>query len=331
MHANESTHVHTPSFKPPHSPQPKVTECTPCTSDLRSYEIDYDDISECTEPLGDIKIRTAKGNEVSPAKMPLMRIRSVEIVFEDEMSTCTDTGILDRSIELIVSDSSDDSTKCIDDIEHLQVEKDCNDDSVTLNADDDLSDDNSVSLTKDYPQSVSTTNDDVNSVTKDDAVSQEIPQIVTPQSLLDDSTQAPSETTLPNDDTSSSLNTSEIGDSGRFTEEASSSHFEPVLVSYEDALLSQSCDVIDINKEPTVLPTYELSDILITDESTQRLYEYIDSNSDSSDNTAVCDADHTQIQNLKPLPSISTVPGDDQTVCDGSDLQYDSFVDMGKF
>lgn len=246
------------------------------------------------------------------------------------MSTCTDTGILDRSIELIVSDSSDDSTKCIDDIEHLQVGKDRNDDSVTLNADD-LSDDNSVSLTKDYPQSVSTMNDDASSVTKDEAISQEFPQIVTPQSLLDDSTQAPSESTLPNDDTSSSLNTSEIGDSGRFTEEASSSHFEPAFISYEDALLSQSCDVIDINSEPTVLPAYELSDIFITDESKPRLYEYIDSNSDSSDDTAVCDTDHTQIQNLNTLPGISTVPGDDQAVCDGSDLQYDSFVDMGKF
>lgn len=253
----------------------------------------------------------------------------MEIVFEDEMSTCTDTGLLDRSIELIVSDSSDDSTKCIDDIEQLQVEQD-HDDSVTLNADD-LSDDNSVSLTKDYPRSVSTTNDDGNYVTKNDELSREIPQFVTPQSVLDDSTQPPSESTLPNDDTSSSLNTSEIGDSGRFTEEASSSRYEPAFISYEDALLSQSRDVIDINTEPTVLPAYELSDINITEESQPRLYEYIDSNSDSSDDTAVCDTDHTQIQNIKVMPNISTIPDDGQAVCDGSDLQYDSFVDMGKF
>ncbi|XP_075970815.1 uncharacterized protein LOC142973131 [Anticarsia gemmatalis] len=255
---------------------------------------------------------TAKGNEMSPSKMPLMRIRSVEIVFEDEMSTCTDTGILDRSIgELIVSDSSDDSTKCVDDLEHLQIEREY--DSVTLNADGDLSDDNSVSLTK-------------------EDIVEDIPKIETPQigfQDVDEPSHVQSESVTLAIDVTLSPNVSEFGDSGRFTEEACSSHFETVPI--EDALLSNTFDAINIEKTSTLLSSYEMSDVCsISAESstcTARLYEYIDSNSDDSDsdNTATCEAD------APPQLLTSIGSPDDHTLCDSYDLQYDSFIDMGKF
>lgn len=254
---------------------------------------------------------TAKGNEISPAKMPLMRIRSVEIVFEDEMSTCTDTGILDRSIELIVSDSSDDSTKCVDDLEHLHIERESNYDSVTLNADGDLSDDNSVSLTK-------------------EDIVEDIPKMDTPQITfqdIDEASHVQSESVTLAMDPTLSPNVSEIGDSGRFTEEACSSHFETVPI--EDALLSSSFDAINVEKTSTLLSSYEMSEgCSISGESstcTARLYEYIDSNSEDSDsdNTATLDA---PIQHLT-----SIVSPEEHTVCDSCDLQYDSFIDMGKF
>lgn len=255
---------------------------------------------------------TARGNEISPSKMPLMRIRSVEIVFEDEMSTCTDTGILDRSIELIVSDSSDDSTKCVDDLEGLNIEKDANYDSVTLNADGELSDDNSVSLTKDI----------VEDVPKVDIPLINFQDVDEPSHVQTDSA------TLPIDETLSP-NVSEIGDSGRYTEEASSSHFETIPI--EDALLSSSIDAITIVKTPTLMSSYEISDVCSIAAETSRLYEYIDSNSDSSDdsdNTATCDMDHA-IQHLTSFSS--NLSSDDNTVGDSYDLQYDSFIDMGKF
>lgn len=241
-----------------------------------------------------------------------MRIRSVEIVFEDEMSTCTDTGILDRSIELIVSDSSDDSTKCVDDLEGLNIEKDTNYDSVTLNADGDLSDDNSVSLTKDI----------VEDVPKVDIPLISFQDVDEPSHIQTDSA------TLPIDETLSP-NVSEIGDSGRYTEEASSSHFETIPI--EDALLSSSIDAITIVKSPTLMSSYEISDVCSIAAETSRLYEYIDSNSDSSDdsdNTATCDMDHA-IQHLTSFSS--NLSSDDNTVGDSYDLQYDSFIDMGKF
>lgn len=241
-----------------------------------------------------------------------MRIRSVEIVFEDEMSTCTDTGILDRSIELIVSDSSDDSTKCVDDLEGLNIEKDTNYDSVTLNADGDLSDDNSVSLTKDI----------VEDVPKVDIPLISFQDVDEPSHIQTDSA------TLPIDETLSP-NVSEIGDSGRYTEEASSSHFETIPI--EDAILSSSIDAITIVKSPTLMSSYEISDVCSIAAETSRLYEYIDSNSDSSDdsdNTATCDMDHA-IQHLTSFSS--NLSSDDNTVGDSYDLQYDSFIDMGKF
>lgn len=370
---------------------------------------------------------TAKGNEISPFKMPLMRIRSVEIVFEDEMSTCTDTGILDRSIELIVSDSSDDSTKCVDDLEHLQIERESNYDSVTLNADGDLSDDNSVSLTK-------------------EDIAEDILKVNTPQISfqdVDDPSNFQSESvTLPIDITLSP-NVSEFGDSGRFTAEATSSNFETVAI--EDALLSNSIDAINVERTSTLVSSHEMSDIesisaetskctvsnientsilmntfnvteapevisietristdvthkgsceisdvgvisagtskcmenndeipsimislygtsqscsvtagtsnsatnvektstasisyevsevcdilVETSSCTARLYEYIDSNSDDSDNsddTATCD--NAPVQFLT-----SIISPEDHAVCDNYDLQYDSFIDMGKF
>ncbi|KAJ0179760.1 hypothetical protein K1T71_004351 [Dendrolimus kikuchii] len=251
---------------------------------------------------------TARGHEMSPAKMPLMRIRSVEIVFEDEMSTCTDTGILDRSIELLASDSSDDSTKCVDDIEPLIAEKD-NYDSVTLNAEGDLSDDNSESLDK----------DDV------------IPRTISQVSFhdIDDSINIQSESlTIVLDIITLSPNVSEIVDSGRFTEDASSSNLENIPITYEDALLSQSYDAINIDKTSTVISTFELTDVCNIKAECSRLYEYIDTDSDSSDNTATCDVDFP-IQTLTSLNTLSV--DDDHSVCDNSDLQYDSFIDMGKF
>lgn len=253
---------------------------------------------------------TAKGNEISPAKMPLMRIRSVEIVFEDEMSTCTDTGILDRSIELIVSDSSDDSTKCVDDLEHLHVEKESNYDSVTLNADGDLSEDNSVSLPKDI----------VEDIPKIDA------PIINFQDV-DESSHVQCEGATLAIDVTLSPNVSEIGDSGRFTEEACSSQFETVPV--EDALLSSSFDAIIVDKTTTLASSFEMSVGSSVESSScmAKLYEYIDSNSDSdsdSDITATCDVN-------TPIHHQIIASAEDLTACDGYDLQYDSFIDMGKF
>lgn len=242
--------------------------------------------------------------------MPLMRIRSVEIVFEDEMSTCTDTGLLDRSIELVASDS-DDSTKCVDDLEHLQVERDDNDDSVTLNADVDLSDDVSVSITK------------------GNVLVDEPPEIETPQlSFQDDTSHAQSESvTSVNEDATLSLNASDVVDSGRYTEDACSSHFESVpILAYEDALLSHSFDVID----QTTANSYEISEVCSMVESKARLYEYIDSNSDSSDNTAVCE-ELAPIQHLPVFHNAIALSVTDTSGSDANDLQYDSFIDMGKF
>lgn len=235
---------------------------------MRSYEIDYDDISECTEPPdSSLKIiKTAKGNEISPVKMPLMRIRSVEIVFEDEMSTYTDTNLLDRSIELVLNSDSDDSTKCIDDLEHHQE----NDDCVTLNAEADLSDDNSVSDT-DVPKCTENVPISEDSVVVDETIS---------------------------------INVSDWFDSGRFTEEASSSHIE-VPILYSDAVLSHSFDAVNVDE--SIMSVFE------ADIDRQKLYEYVDSSDDSSDHTAVCGADA------------------EDTLCDANDLQYDSFVDIGKF
>ncbi|CAH2241498.1 jg10665 [Pararge aegeria aegeria] len=228
--------------------------------------------------------------------MPLMRIRSVEIVFEDELSTCTDTGLLDRSIELILSDS-DDSTKCVEDLEHLQQERDDND-SVTLNAEADLSDDNSYS--KHYTKNVRASQDNREQN----------------ESL-----------TLPNDDTLS-LNISELGDSGRFTEEASSSHIEVPIITYDDAVLSHSFDAVNVDESSTIHSMYEVSEISGVNTASNRLYEYIDSNSDSSDNTAVCDDEYPC---AKPIITVPNTDPEDQTVYDSYDLQYDSFVDIGKF
>lgn len=294
---HSNAHIHT--LKPP---VVKLTECTPCTSDLTSFEIDYDDVSECIDPFIGITgtshhrkgMTTAKGNEMSPFKMPLMRIRSVEIVFEDEMSTCTDTDFIDRNIELIVSDSSDNSTKCIDDSEHVLAGKEDICDSVTLNADEDLSDDNSVSSMKD----------------------EEFQTISLPRLIFPDETSAhvKSGTAIYLSDVMNlSPNTSEVIDSGRFTEDASSSHIETVPLSYDDALLSSSFDAIQVDKPS---------------ECCSKLYEYVDSNSDSSENTVTADVDkpiqHLAILNL-------SISEDDHTLCDSLDLQYDSFVDMGKF
>lgn len=236
---------------------------------------------------------TARGNEI---KMPLMRIRSVEIVFEDEMSACTDTALLDRSIELV---DSDDSTECVDDLQERDAE------SITLNAEGDLSEDNSGSLPKDNP---------------------EVERISQP-SYREDSTIAPSETASALEDVTLSLNASDVVDSGRFTEDASSSHMETVPIAYEDALLSQTFDAITVDN--TAFTTYEVTEDCSCSKvsSSARLYEYIgsDSDSDSSDATAVCDEEPTH------LPPFSDPIPDDHTLCDGSDLQYDSFIDMGKF
>lgn len=243
--------------------------------------------------------------------MPLMRIRSVEIVFEDEMSACTDTALLDRSMELILSDS-DDSTKCVDDLQ----EKDCDDNSVTLNPDGDLSDDNSVSLTRDHPV--------IEEVPSSDTLQLGRPDV--------DDTNVPSEsvTSALDDVTFSSLNISEVADSGRFTEDACSSHFETVpVLTYEDALLSNSFDAICVDN-PTALKAHDVTDVRFM-ETEGRLFEYIDSNSDSSDNTAVCDVEFSPMQHLMPLRDAAADDADDGAVCDGSDLQYDSFIDMGKF
>lgn len=235
--------------------------------------------------------RTAKGNDISPVKMPLMRIRSVEIVFEDEMSTCTDTALLDQSMELIVSDS-DDSTKCIDDIDHLHGDKDHNDDSVTLNADVDLSDDHSIAVAQEIIQ---------------DAPKQTEVNVTEVSDLHAEPVRAIEDMYL---------NISEFGDSGQFTEEASSSHVE---ISYCDAVLSHSFDAVNIDEESHMsMPEFA---------GNNRLYEYIDSNSESSDDTAVCDGTAPVVKFILS-PEVTNV---EEAVCDSGDLQYDSFVDMGKF
>ncbi|CAG9784913.1 unnamed protein product [Diatraea saccharalis] len=313
-------HAHTTLTPSPnqaytHSPRnhiAKATECSPCASDLRSFEIDYDDVSECTESLIDIshskKGMTARGNEISPAKMPLMRIRSVEIVFEDEMSTCADAALLDKSIELI--SDSDDSTKCVDEIDNLQGEKDEEDNSVTLNPDD-LSEDNSVSPTN-IP------------------IIEEVPTTVSSQQeRLDvDDTNVPSECVTSALEDSSSLNISEVADSGRFTEDACTSNMETVpILSYEDALLSSSFDAIALDNA-AASKSQDVEDVCRFLECKGKLFEYIDSNSDSSDNTAVCDVEYSP---TNQLASLRDIVDDDSTVCESSDLQYDSFIDMGKF
>ncbi|CAH2075455.1 unnamed protein product, partial [Iphiclides podalirius] len=251
--------------------------------------------------------------------MPLMRIRSVEIIFEDDMSTCMDTAILDRSTELLLSDSSDDSTKCVDDLEHLQGDKDENDYSVTLNAEGDLSDDTSASsrgniLSDDNPKNKTLQKQPVDN--------------------RSDLTERPNSKSMSaNEENTVSLNVSEIADSGHFTEDPCSSHIEIApIVLYDDALLSNSFDVINIDETSTVLSTYEPSEVCsITDMGKSKLlYEYIESNSDSSDNTAICDDENAEVKILTSIQS-AMVSDEEDTVCDSYDLQYDSFVDMGKF
>lgn len=197
-----------------------------------------------------------------------MRIRSVEIVFEDEMSCAN----LDRTLEL-ASDSSDDSTKCIDDLQ--QIERD-GDDSITLNADMELSRSS---------DSTSRDNLDVNDASISDI------HLSSHEHLIDESsTNIQTDSLLVTDD---SLNISDVIDSGHYTEEPSCSNFVPVAC--DDALLSHTIDAVNAFKLES------------------KLLEYVDSDDDSSD-TAVCDQ------------TVTSSP-----VCDASDLQYDSFVDMGKF
>lgn len=290
----------------------KITECTPCASDLRSYEIDYDEVSESESYR---MSRTSKGNEISPSKLPLMRIRSVEIVFEDELSACTEAITGGPSFELVLSDS-DDSTKCMDDdLDHAQLERDDNEevDSVTLNAELELSDENSESLKDDLDHD--TSRSDTNHLSSQD--------------LINDSTTIQTDSLmLITDDISLSLNVSDIGDSGRFTEEASSSHFEKApLASYDDALLSHSLDVIK-TQDPII--TIEVNnDSSHSNVSEKRLLENVNSNSDSSENTALFEAEVVKYNDN--FVHLNTVQSDEQSVCDSSDLQYDSFVDMGKF
>ncbi|CAG4941657.1 unnamed protein product [Parnassius apollo] len=247
--------------------------------------------------------------------MPLMRIRSVEIIFEDDMSTCTDTGILDRSMELLLSDSSEDSTKCVDD---LHAERDENDCSVTLNAEGDLSDDTSIS-------------------SRDNIIGKENHKIETPQihQIEADRTHIEhhsKKSMIVNDETTLSLIVSEIGDSGHYTEDPCSSQIETVpIITYDDALLSHSFDVVNID-EPSVHNTCDLSEVcsIIDKGKSMLLYEYIESNSDSSDNTAICDDENAEVKILTSLHN-AVVSDEEDTVCDSYDLQYDSFVDMGKF
>ncbi|XP_041976792.1 uncharacterized protein LOC121731437 [Aricia agestis] len=314
---------------------------------------------------------TARGDEISPAKIPLMRIRSVEIVFEDEMSTCTDTGLLDRSLELLLSDS-DDSTKCIDDLEHLHNERD--DDSVTLNAEE-LSDDNTLPVSrKIFQPSIIISEDKVDSTIKDkvelsiiedrvlmssveDRIRDSAIEDRTNESTVDDRAlesaiddRVPDSTieeraiestiydrgfesmidarafectiedkVLESNEDSASLNLSELGDSGRFTEEASTSHFD-MQKSYDDAALSHSFDAVNIDDVTNV--KCDLSDSISNMDD--RLYEYIDTDSNSSEDTALCDGP----------PEVRFIQHDvnqDEQICDSYDLQYDSFVDMGKF
>lgn len=212
------------------------------------------------------------------------------------MSTYTDTGLLDRSIELIVSDS-DDSTRCVDDLEHLQ---DRDEDSVTLNAEADLSDDNSYSL-------------------KNNAVADVL--------KCDRNVQESADTSRAREYNTISLNLSELGDSGRFTEEASSSHVEIPFITYDDAKLSHSHDTVKVEDVSPVMSMYEVS---LEEKEKSRLYEYIDSNnSDSSDNTAVCDRDNAVVTLQTTYPD--DFNSEDQNIGDNNDLQYDSFVDIGKF
>lgn len=210
--------------------------------------------------------------------MPLMRIRSVEIVFEDEISTYTDTNLLDRSIELVLNSDSDDSTKCIDDLEHHQEIDDC----ITLNAEADLSNDNSISDT------------DIPKCTENIPISEE--SVVADETI--------------------SNNVSDWFDSGRFTEEATSSHIE-VPILYSDAVLSNSFDAVNVD-ESIISVCAEID--------RQKLYEYIDSD-DSSDHTAVCDDTDYVTSRHVMSPDINA----EDTLCDANDLQYDSFVDIGKF
>ncbi|KAG7299836.1 hypothetical protein JYU34_016854 [Plutella xylostella] len=238
---------------------------------------------------------------MSPVKIPLLRrIRSVEIVFEDEMSF-TETAYEDATVDLIASDSSDDSTKCVEDLEHLQGEAE---DSATLNADVESSDDTSVSLPKDV--------------------------VVSPvKSKVEEQSEPAPELSTANEDVTLSLNVSEVGDSGRYTEEASSSHVEMVPVSScDDALLSNSIDAVKFDDSSSAAFSGYTSEVRTLFEDTNRLYEYIDSDSGSSDDTALCDSD---LLHIKSLTSVHSDSEDQQTLCDGSDLQYDSFVDMGKF
>ncbi|GBP63302.1 Vesicle-fusing ATPase 1 [Eumeta japonica] len=249
-----------------------------------SLDLDMFDISS----QGKI-VKTAKGDEISPAKIPLMRIRSVEIVFEDEISAFDD-----KTLELVPSDS-DDSTKCIEEIEHLQVEREGND-SVTLNAEADISiSDSSESCPKD-------------TIDKLNVGSSQMPFH---EVCLDEITAACPNITNVNEDTTLSFNASV--DSGRFTEDAS------VKVNTHN-------EIVDMTEDLKTL--LNRSDSYMLEYVDNKLYEYIDSDNDSSENTAVCEGEYA--------PSLTSLhqalsPDDDRTICDSSELQYDSFVDMGKF
>lgn len=251
-----------------------------------------------------------------------MRIRSVEIVFEDEISLCTEAASFDeRSLELVDTDSSDDSTKCLD-LEHLQIEKDSNDDSITLSGEPELLEHSDIE-----------SKDDIVKYDTQDISKIETIHISVNENVIEDSSNIQTDSLLlVTDDISLSLNLSEFGDSGRYTEEASSSHFEIVPIpTYDDALLSHSFD--NVNTENKLILVDVVDDKSLNSDISQndrKLYEYIDSNSDSSDNTAICDVDSTQANNLTCL-HLNQAVHEDPTVCDSSDLQYDSFVDMGKF
>lgn len=221
-----------------------------------------------------------------------MRIRSVEIVFEDELSCAT--------LEFVPSDDSDDSTKCIDDLQH--IDKD-DDESITLNAEAELSDENVESLSK-----------EINLDNKEFSGT-EMPHLITDEIVDDSTTNVQTDSLLITDDISVSFNASEVGDSGRYTEEASCSHFEIVpIIEYEDALLSRSLDVIN---------TRNASDI--------KLVERVDSNSDSPRHTAAADTNDVGASGAAPGQTATGDEDDEYAVCDASDLHYDSFVDMGKF
>lgn len=256
----------------------------PCVSDLTSYEIDYDDLSESSENIDIKKIRTAKGDDLSPARLPLLRrIRSVEIVFEDDMSL-TETAMFD---DKSVRSDSDDSTKCVDDLEHVTVERDGN--TPTLHAESESSNDDSLKdLSAHFHKS------DVSEISPLHNI---------------------------NENTSQSLNLPKTLDSGLFTEEPSSSNVDFNSKTFDDALVSHTEDAVNVECITILKIACE-----------RKLYEYIDSNSDSSDdNTAVYDDVDKRDSNISSMQSPLVVDDDEITLYDSSELQYDSIYDLGKF